>query len=375
MDVSVVGAGPAGCAAGARAAGLGAKVTIYEEHKVVGRPVQCSGIVSKRALDAMGLGYRKISYNALSGTVIHLPDGNELRIRAKQVMAHVFDRAKYDELAAEKAEEEGAKIIMGKKPDIRKLKGAIIGADGVTSDVAREFGFPPIRKYVFCYQEDLEGANIADREMVDVFVCNSILPGFFAWAIPLGEDRVRLGCGVGEHENAKLALEKLIKKEKLLQNMLDGARKFDALGGVIPMHIREKTAMGRAILVGDAAGQAKPTTGGGIYFGSMCGMVAGEVAANAKKENELQKYENKWRSLYERDLALNRRIREIANGLSDGEISAYGGMAKKLGAEAFLSKFGDMDSPTHMLKHVPKASPLAGIYARLAPALNFLSHA
>ncbi len=366
MDVSIVGAGPAGCAAGAKAAGLGAKVTIYEEHRVVGRPVQCSGIVSKRALDAMGLDYPKISCNTLRGTVVHLPNGGELRIRAKRVMAHVFDRAKYDVLAAENAEKEGAKIIMGKKPGIRKLKGAVIGADGVTSDVAREFGFPPIKKFVFCYQEDLENANIADKEMVDVFVCNSILPGFFAWAIPLGKDRVRLGCGVGEHENAKLALEKLVKKEKNLQNMLDGARKFDALGGVIPMHIREKTAMGRVILVGDAAGQAKPTTGGGIYFGSMCGKIAGEIAANAKNEKDLARYEGAWRSLYEHDLTLHRRIRELADRIGDGQICAYAGVAKALGIEGFLSKFGDMDSPSAMLGHVRKGTPLAKVYSAFA---------
>jgi flavin-dependent dehydrogenase len=320
----------------------------------------------------MGLPYSKVCYNALTGTDVHLPNGSVLKIRAKQVMAYVFDRAKYDVLAADAAKKAGAKIILGKKPKISGLKGAIIGADGVTSDVAREFRFPPIRKYVFCYQEDLENASVPDAEIVDVFVCNAILPGFFAWAIPLGKDRVRLGCGVGEHANAKLALEKLIKKEKILQNMLDGSRKFDALGGVIPMHIREKTVKGRVMLVGDAAGQAKPTTGGGIYFGSMCGRIAGEVAANAKKESELLQYEKKWRQLYERDLVLNRRIRELSNKLGDGEICAYAGIAKTLGIEGFLSNFGDMDSPTRMLGHVKKSPVLAKVYSAFASKLRLV---
>lgn len=365
-EINVVGAGPSGCAAAAKAAELGSRVTIYEEHRVVGEPVQCSGIISKRGLDAMGLDYPSISYNQLRGAWVHLPNGEVLKIKAKDTQAFVFDRAKYDRLAVAKAEKAGAKLVLGKRPDIKKLKGVIVGADGVTSDVASEFNFPKINGHVFCYQEDLDNASIPDPECVHVFVRNSILPGFFAWAIPLAKNQIRLGCGVGVRANAKLALEKLVKKEKVLGDMLDGAEKFSVLGGVIPMHIREKTVQGRAILTGDAAGQAKPTTGGGIYFGSMCGVIAGEVAANAKKESDLLAYEKLWRAKYERDLVLNRKIREISNGLSDEEISAYGSFAKKLGAEAFLSKFGDMDHPTRMLGKIDLASPVGRLFSKFA---------
>jgi geranylgeranyl reductase family protein len=370
-EINVVGAGPSGCAAGARAAELGAKVTIYEEHKVVGEPVQCSGIISKRGLDAMGLDYPSVSFNRLRGAWVHLPNGEILKIKSKEVQAFVFDRAKYDRLAVAKAENAGAKLILNTRPNIKKLKGVIVGADGITSDVAREFKFPSLGKHVFCYQEDLDNASIPDPECVHVFVRNSILPGFFAWAIPLGGKQIRLGCGVGMKANSKIALEKLVKREKILQEMLDGAEKFSVLGGVIPMHIREKTVQGRVMLTGDAAGQAKPTTGGGIYFGSMCGAIAGEVAANAKNEKDLLAYETLWRAKYERDLVLNGKIREIADGLSDDEISAYGSFAKRLGAEGFLSRFGDMDHPTRMIKNLDIASPVGRLFSKFAGQFGF----
>ena len=369
MRISIVGAGPAGWAAGTRAAELGERAKIYEEHEVIGEPVACSGIVSVKGLEAAGVPCEGITYNRLKGAFIHLPDGEVLRIRSRKVMANVFNRAKYDELCAERARKAGAEIIMGTRPDLRKLEGVVIGADGVSSTVARAFGFPPIKEYAFCYQEDLEGTNCPDVESVHVFASMELLPGFFAWAIPLGQDMLRMGCGVDVGSNAKDALERLIGKERILQEMLDGSRLVSRLGGVIPMQIRERTVKGRAMLVGDAAGQAKATTGGGIYFGSMCGKIAGEIAATAREEAELEAYERKWRSKYERDLVLHKQIREFANWISDEQACRYARIAKKLGIERFLSTYGDMDSPSAILKGLEKERLLAGLYGKVLGTL------
>ena len=122
MDVNVVGAGPAGCAAGARAAGLGARVKIYEEHGKIGEPVACSAIVSRKGLDACGVPYESVSFNRLRGAFIHLPDGLVLHVKADHDVANVFDRAKYDRLCAKRAEKAGAEIITGKKCGARELK-------------------------------------------------------------------------------------------------------------------------------------------------------------------------------------------------------------------------------------------------------------
>ena len=45
-----------------------------------------------------------------------------------------------------------------------------------------------------------------------------------------------------------------------------------------------KTVQGNVMLVGDAAGQVKPTSGGGIYMGAVCAKLAGEVAARASRK-------------------------------------------------------------------------------------------
>ncbi|MDO8340100.1 MAG: NAD(P)/FAD-dependent oxidoreductase [Candidatus Burarchaeum sp.] len=363
MRVSVVGAGPAGCAAGARAAELGGRVCIYEEHEKIGEPVACSAIVSRKGLEACGVPYEAVTFNKLRGAFIHLPGGLVLCVKAGHDVANVFDRAKYDKLCAERAEKAGAMIEVGRRIEPQGMKklaeaGALIGADGFSSPTAKAFGFPAIKDHVFCYQEDIEGAHFVDETSVHVFVSNSLLPGFFAWAIPLGKERARVGCGVMQGHNPKQALDRLVEKEGTLREILDGARTVSRLGGVIPVCMRKQTAKGRVLLVGDAAGQAKATTGGGIYFGSMCGRLAGEVAAQAKSEKELVAYENLWRTKYGKDLEIHRRMMDFAAGIGDGQLCSYARLAKQFGIERFLSEHGDMDSPGTMLESLRKSGGL-----------------
>ena len=371
MRVSVVGAGPAGCSAAAQSAELGARVCIYEEHDRIGEPVACSSIVSRKGLDACGIPYESVTFNRLRGAFIHLPDGLVLHVKANHDVAHVFDRAKYDRLCAKRAERAGAEIVVGKRcgaPELKKFAqgGAIIGADGVSSPTAKAFGFPPIHDHVFCYQEDLEGANFIDEENVHVFVSNSLLPGFFAWAIPLGKERARVGCGVGQGHNPKDALDRLMAKEKVLREILDGTSMMSRLGGVIPVSVRRQTVKGRVLLAGDAAGHAKATTGGGIYFGSMCGRLAGEIAAHAKDEKDLVSYELLWRAKYGRELEMHRHIMVFAASIDDGQMCTYARLARQFGIERFLSEHGDMDSPSAMLVSLKKRGGLlAGAVGRL----------
>ncbi|VVC03283.1 Digeranylgeranylglycerophospholipid reductase [Candidatus Burarchaeum australiense] len=147
--------------------------------------------------------------------------------------------------------------------------------------------------------------------------------------------------------------------------MLDGTSVMSRLGGVIPGRVRYQTVERKVMLVGDAAGQTKATTGGGIYFGSMCGRLAGEIAARAKREDELAEYEKEWRARYGRDLMLHRRLRDFADNMDDGQLAAYATIARGLGAEHFLAAHGDMDSPDAMLASFKKSNPLAHLVTRL----------
>jgi len=360
--IAVVGAGPAGCSAGAQAAGLGADVVIYEEHAVIGRPMQCSGVVSKKGLDAL-VPYSRAALNEINGAVLHLPNGDILTIETKAI---VIDRAEYDVVCAEYAAKKGAKIILGKRPAKEELLShdAVIGCDGVSSSTAKMFSFPPITDYALCYQADFDNVCIEDAHSVHAYYSREITPGFFAWVIPVDEQSARFGCGVAPGHNPKTAFERFVALPYFAE-MLRRAKQTSFLAGIIPLHAREHTVKGRVLLAGDAAGHVKSTTGGGIVFSSLCGRLAGEIAANAKNEDELAEYESRWRAIYGGELEMHRRLRQLFYSFSDSMVCTYARMAKALGAEEFLAEYADMDRPLEIMRHLKSESPLGMLCNRI----------
>jgi flavin-dependent dehydrogenase len=109
------------------------------------------------------------------------------------------------------------------------------------------------------------------------------------------------------------------------------------------------------LIVGDAAGQVKPTSGGGIYPGTLCAKIAGTVAAEAAAQGNaskdaLMEYDTRWRSEIGRELETGLRIREGFNKLSDDDLNY---MIRALDDERTLdiiSKYGDMDHPSIVLR-------------------------
>jgi flavin-dependent dehydrogenase len=109
------------------------------------------------------------------------------------------------------------------------------------------------------------------------------------------------------------------------------------------------------LIVGDAAGQVKPTSGGGIYPGTLCAKIAGTVAAEATAQGNtskdaLMEYDIRWRSEIGRELETGLRIREGFNKLSDDDLNY---MIRALDDERTLdiiSKYGDMDHPSIVLR-------------------------
>ncbi len=345
-DVQVVGAGPAGCFAALYAAKAGHNVTVFEEHEEIGEPCRCSGLISKNGLEALSsdVDYRKAALNWFdsadinaAGSVLHVSAHNGGR------KAFAIDRSLFDRLCAEKAEKEGAKFVLGKKTRAF-VCGHVIGADGAMSGVARDFGFPKINRFISTLQVEAKYKSDSPHT-VEVFLSPSEFPGFFGWVIPLDEERAKIGVGVRVPHSSRKALGVLLRKK--------GIAKHGALNaGLIPAGARAKTAgmfsNCGVLLCGDAAGQVKATTGGGVYFGCSCAKLAGTHAA------EPMRYEAEWRRRYGRDLALHSAMRASVDLGGSPGLWLGSKAAKLLGLEAFLSKFGDMDSPTNMIERARK---------------------
>lgn len=124
--------------------------------------------------------------------------------------------------------------------------------------------------------------------------------------------------------------------------------------------------------MGDAAGQAKPTSGGGIYTGIACARIAGEVAAQAAlagdtSEGALREYERRWREAFEGELRLGLLAHRIFCRLRDEEIARILEAADDPRILELLSTHGDIDYPGRAVRAVLENPALAAKLLRAAP--------
>ncbi len=352
MRIVVAGGGPAGCIAAKAAASCGGNATVYEEHCEPGKPVQCSGLVSKKGLDLLGIRYSGSVLNEITGAEIIAP-GATVQVVANGAKAFVIDRSKFDSICALEAENAGAKVILGERaPDIGAGE-ILVGADGVFSRTAKAFGFPENKRLVACYQAEFSRASPKDRNAVSVYLSRHS-PGFFGWVIPVNEETVRVGLGVSLGKNPKEHFDAFARE--LRGSVLCKAKQESSLAGFIPLAPRRETVRGRVALVGDAAGQVKALSGGGIYFGCSCASIAGRIAALSPES--MHSYEKEWRAAFGKDLMLHQVMRSALDFFPLRLTGAAMAAGNLFGAERFLVRYGDMDRPTEMARAVKEDSDL-----------------
>ena len=383
-DVVVVGAGPAGCLAAKYAAKNGAKTLIIEEHASIGSPVQCAGLLSTRAIRECEV-VPDCGFHPIAGAFVYAPDQRRIRIAGGEIKAYVVDRRIFDRTLAENAVRSGADILMrtravgidigmetrgrGRRrilhvaiegePDVIEAD-VVIGADGVQSHIARWAGLDTPDTI-------LSGAQVStvydfeDPEFVEIFP-GSCAPGFFAWAIPYhGSARiglaVRPGSGAGAgvwQESAWAHLKRLLSEHPVISEKCGPGIAGIALGG-IPISVPQQTAADGLLIVGDAAGQVKPTSGGGVYPGAVCAKIAGKIAADAVLEGDtsvrrLSEYDKLWRARIGRELAIGRRINGWMARLSDSEINRLIGVLDDDELLDLITRYGDMDHPSVVVR-------------------------
>ncbi len=354
--ISVVGAGCSGLVAARRLGELGFEPVVYDQKSVLGVPVRASGILSLSGLKGLGIDYSGCVTNVLHGANIH-SGGRTMRIISKDAIANVLDRKKLNDACREQAEEKGARVITGRRISGALLddlagKGVVIGADGAVSSVARHFGLGEIERLVLTYKAEFE-VEAPDSRVVDLFFDNREYAGLFAWLCPNEKDLLEVGVGIRSgHESSKAAFDRFMKTDYV--KGLVGRRRPVAEGAsIIPMSLRSRIAddARKVVLVGDAAGQVKPTTGGGIIFGGNGALMAADtIGRHISAGAPLSDYERRFRKKYGLDLKLHSAINSIYSCLGPGAMGNIIVMLNALGIDRFLGAYGDMDSPSLVLK-------------------------
>lgn len=302
-DVVVVGAGPTGCKTAELAAKAGLSVLLLEEHEEIGRPIQCTGIVSHRILSLSGLG-KEIVVNTVYKARIYAKN-SFLELTSPRPV-YVIDREKLDKSLAKRAAREGVEIITGsnfigfEREKLLKIKASsgtykakmIVGADGPNSIVARAAGIEQTRDYLIGYQETVK-ADFSSN-IVELWFSKSIAPEFFAWVVPESRRWARVGLATKTKaaENFNAFLKKrfgFVYERK------------DALAGIIRYGIIKTSVADNILLVGDAASHVKPYSGGGIIYGLIAARYAAQACVSAVEKNRFDKtflkkvYDERWR--------------------------------------------------------------------------------
>lgn len=357
--VVVVGAGVIGLLLAKRLAKNGIDTTVYEsKRKVSDNTAKASGIFSKEGLSRLDVDWEGAMVTTLNGATI-FAGGENFKVAAKGDKAYVLDRGVFAEICANEAEEAGAKIVLNNRLDreqILQLKNdqnkIVVGADGAVSNVASAAGFPSIGEHILTYKAEYDGVEVKDTHKVELFFSNRIARRFFGWTVPYSASKIEVGIGISNlsKKASTVAFEEFLKMP-YIKTMLANAKKTVGYASMIPLNARKKTVIGNVLLVGDAAGQVKATTGGGIIFGAACaGVAADSIIANVRDGAPLSLYEKRWRKRFGLDLKMHRALHGYYSSMGDRSFAIAIKAAKLAGFEQFFSRYGDMDRPSLMLK-------------------------
>ena len=371
-DVVVAGAGPAGTAAARGCAEAGLNTLCIEEHGTIGHPVQCAGLLSLAALAECRVSDRPI-LSTVQGARFFPSSGDPLEIDAGRPKAHVVDRGLLDREMARAAAEAGAEFlrktsvvsIEGNRLKIRGARGReeigfsiLIAADGVRSSVARMLGLGRAG----CFLGGLQAEVPCDTDPRFVEIHPHASPEFFGWVIPAGNGRARIGL-LGEGD----------LRHRLADLVGPGSGGvIDLVSGALPLGVLPRTCGARTLVVGDAAGMAKPTSGGGVYTGVRAARHAAAVAVEccrkgSFRDRDLALYEKLWREDFGRELAIGMALYRARRGLSPAQVDAILEALRDPDTVREITEMGDMDRPAALIRRLgtnPRVIRAAGILLR-----------
>ncbi len=393
-DAIIVGAGPAGLIAAHRIANNGHPVLVLEEHQKIGEPDHCAGLLSSSGLQNLGLVPPKhIIQNTVAGARIHSPSGYSILIERGKREAFVMNRKLFDTWLAERASEKGATVLTEKKvtsinrtdageyqvritktDETGYMAKAVISGEGSRCQITSKVGLPRVprsSKYP-AYQFELSGVEV-EEDLVEMFYGRRISTGFFAWIIPLGEGRVRVG--VASRDRPKQRLQAALKHHPIIKERLFGASVERGFGGIVLVGMPiKKTVEGGFLAVGDAAGIVKATTGGGVVVGGAAAEIAGKVISSELANQEgllnLQRYEKSWRSVLLRDLRTMYLAQRAITSLSDRGLDELIKGADDLSLLDVIRRVGDMDMQGKVITKLLKNPNIISLGFRVIRFLN-----
>jgi len=358
-DVIVVGGGPVGSYAAYRLASMGHEVMVLERKASIGENVCCTGIIGQECINSFGI--KDVILREVNSARLFSPSGNLVRLWREETQASILDRAAFDMAMASRAQSEGVEYLLDSPASDIAIEAdqvrvseshggrsvaarAVIIASGFGSKLEKGLGLGRVGDFVTGAQVDVE----TGIDEVEVYLGHDIAPGFFAWLVPTLPGMARLGL-LSRHNPGRYL-------KKLAASLQEKGVIVATVGGVshgnIPLKPLPRTYGERLVVVGDAAGQVKPTTGGGIYYGLLCAEIAADTLHQALEDDDLSarrltSYEQKWRRRLSQELKIGYWARKLFERLSDKQIDRIFNVIKANGIDEALLSASDLSFDWH----------------------------
>ena len=302
-DVVVAGGSVAGLLCAREISSHNHKVLVIEEDSEIGTPEHCGGVVSISAIDELGIiPMRSTLDNKIRSADIVSPSGTRFTLDARPQQVIVLDRREFDKQIAHQAKINGAEIHV--RSSLREITSdgvrtsdgeikckVVVDARGVSSLIQKD------RTGILQSAQYEVYADWVNKERIEVYLDQEKYPGFFAWIIPTRRDEAKVGVA-GKGINAASVLE----------NFLGHKGRYSAIRKIFaPIWVKgpiKEFVTGNTVTIGDAAGQSKPTTAGGIYSCGLGGILAGKAISKfleSKNESKLLEYQKAWLEKFGRE--------------------------------------------------------------------------
>ena len=322
-DAIVAGGSISGLLAAREIAKGGKTVLVLEEGFEIGTPEHCGGLVSKNALKQLEIDPSIKSFDSkINSAKIYSPNGKSFEINASKQEILVVNRRELDKQAARQAKDYGANIIV-KTSFQEKITNGVKTSNG---EISCKY-FLDCRGVSVLVNNDRDGiyltaqyevyADWINEGQVEVYFDQEKYPGFFAWIIPSGNGVGKVGVS-GKGINSTQVINKFLEDKGNFSII----RKIYApiwIKGPIKEFVKYDT-----MIVGDAAGQAKPTTAGGIFSCGMAGIMAGKSVVQALKTDDpskLMNYQKLWKNEFGKEFEKQKLARKILSRLDNHTVN------------------------------------------------------
>jgi geranylgeranyl reductase family protein len=350
-DVIIVGAGPIGCKLGELLGKENINTLILEEHSEIGKPAHCTGLVSHRIPKLSGAS-SDVVVNKVKKARFYSFDKNFIELKSRKNV-YVIDRVKFDEELSELARDyaeiktstrfESFKRKKGytevkTKKEILKSK-ILIGADGPNSTVAFAAGIKLPENVLTGLQVRVKSKYVNDA--VELWFSKEISPDFFGWIVPENKEWARVGIATSGN---------VVKYFNNFLNHRFGKKieTKDKTAGRIRFGLIEDSVASNVLLVGDAAAQIKPFSGGGLVYGLIATGVAAEACIKAFEKEKYnfnflkENYDEMWKRKLSWPIKKGMFYNRTIHSFSDNQLSLLFSFLNKTRMKKLL-EFTDMD--------------------------------